>query len=104
MKDDVTWVEIDLKALTYNFLQCRKLARAQAKTKPKILAVVKSEAYGHGMLPVAKALQKKDVDIFGVSNVEEGITLREGGIPQPILLFESHQKSPVKKIIEYPSA
>ena len=55
--------------------------------KPKILAVVKSNAYGLGAVPVAKALQKAGAEWFGVTCANEGIELRESGIRKPILVL-----------------
>jgi len=55
--------------------------------------VVKSDAYGHGLLPVARTLAEEGVYGFGVSEVFEGLRLREAGFRQPIILlsgFESH--------------
>ena len=51
--------------------------------KPKILAVVKSNAYGLGAVPIAKTLQKAGVEWFGVTCANEGIELRESGIRKP---------------------
>jgi alanine racemase len=61
------------------------LARARAP-RSKILAVIKANGYGHGMLRVAAALAESDG--FAVLRVEEGATLREAGVHQPILLLE----------------
>lgn len=75
------WVEVNLAQLKENL---RNLAEL---TKPaQVCAVVKSEAYGHGMVPVAMALQ--DEDIWGVAVVTpaEGVKLREAGFQKPILV------------------
>jgi alanine racemase len=80
-----TWVEIDLKAVEHNFKLIRKIVSPQVK----VLAVVKADAYGHGMLAVVRRLIKSGVDYLGVASIEEGITLRQANIRQPILLFEN---------------
>jgi alanine racemase len=80
-----TWAEIDLKAIAYNF----KVIKKTVGPKVKILTVVKSDAYGHGMLPVAKKLVKLGVNYLGVASIDEGIILRRAGIQKPILLFEN---------------
>ncbi len=72
---------INIAALQANMRQIRSLA-----PESKILAVVKANAYGHGVLPVAQALP--NVDGFGVARIEEALTLRSGGIVKPILLLE----------------
>lgn len=72
---------IDLAALQHNFDRVRQLAPAS-----KILAVLKANAYGHGMLKVAQAL--KQADALGVARLDEALALRAGGIAKPIVLLE----------------
>ena len=72
---------IDLQALRHNY----QLARALAPNS-KALAVIKANAYGHGALPVARALADL-APAFAVSCTEEAMELRAGGIQQPILLM-----------------
>jgi alanine racemase len=68
-------------ALVNNLLVARQAAPAS-----KILAVIKANAYGHGLLRVAKALE--ECDGFAVLSLEEAVRLREAGFAQPILLLE----------------
>ena len=77
------WAEISLKAIQGNL----KVVRRQVGPKPKILAVVKSNAYGLGSVPVSKALEKAGADWFGVTCTNEGIELREAGIRKRILVL-----------------
>jgi len=49
--------------------------------------MVKADAYGHGAVPVAKALREEGVRIFGVATVEEGMELRRGGITEPVVVL-----------------
>ncbi len=62
------------------------LAARQAAPAAKLMAVVKANAYGHGLLRVARALE--DSDGFAVLNIDEAVRLREAGFTQPILLLE----------------
>lgn len=71
---------IDLAALRHN------LERARALAPKRIIAMVKANAYGHGIVRIASALQKADA--LGVASLEEGLILREAGITQPIILIE----------------
>ena len=64
-------IEIDLAALRHNFSQVRNLVGPSTS----ILAVVKSDAYGHGMVGVARELDNQGVEHFGVSTCR-GITRR----------------------------
>jgi alanine racemase len=76
-----TRLKIDLAALQNNLQRVRDIA-----PNSKVLAMVKANAYGHGVIPVAKAL--KGADALSVASIEEGLTLREAGITQPIVLIE----------------
>ena len=75
-----TKIKINLNALQANLKQVRHYA-GQAK----IWAMIKSDAYGHGLVPVATAL--KDADAFGVATLDEAVTLRHAGIKQPIIVL-----------------
>lgn len=79
-----TWAEVDLSVVRANL----KRFRAAVGPKPKLLFVVKANAYGHGAVPCAKAGQEL-ADWFGVSSVEEGLALRQAGIRKPILVLGS---------------
>ena len=72
---------IDLTALEHNFTRVKQLA-----PHSKVLAVLKANAYGHGMLAVAQAL--KQADALGVARLDEALALRAGGIARPIVLLE----------------
>ncbi|MCJ7603849.1 MAG: alanine racemase [Desulfobulbaceae bacterium] len=77
------WIEIDLAALRHN---CRALQHLLG-AGTKMLAVVKSDAYGHGMIPVARTLHEQGVGAFGVAEVHEGVMLRQAGISGDIVVF-----------------
>ncbi|WP_296270896.1 alanine racemase [Pseudomonas sp. UBA6323] len=72
---------IDLDALRQNYQLARELSGARA------LAVVKADAYGHGAVRCAQALES-EADGFAVACIEEALALREAGIQAPILLLE----------------
>lgn len=78
-----TWAEIDLDALAHNYRQ----VRAAADPKAKVCCVVKADGYGHGALRVAAELQSLGADWFAVSNLEEALQLRRGGIHKPLLVL-----------------
>jgi len=77
-----TQVEVDLSCLKENFQNIRKHV-----SPAKIMAVVKANAYGHGMIEVARFLERLDVDYLGVAVLEEGVLLRKAGITTPILVM-----------------
>lgn len=72
---------IDLHALRHNYRLARELSSANA------LAVIKADAYGHGAVACAQALQA-EADGFAVACIEEALQLRAAGIRAPILLLE----------------
>ncbi len=74
------WAEIDRDALRHNV----RIVRERIGSA-EMLAVVKANAYGHGMVRVAQVLAN-DVQLFGVANLEEAITLREA-LPHPIIIL-----------------
>lgn len=78
-----TWAQVDLDAIAHNFaVISRSLSEG---CRP--IAIVKADAYGHGAVPVAQALRRAGADFFGVSNLEEALQLRRGGIDAPVLIL-----------------
>ncbi len=90
-----TTAHIDLKNLRENIKKLRELSRA-----PRLMAVVKAQAYGHGGLRVAEASEDM-VDYFGVATVREGIELRRGGIKKPIAVLGGFFPGEEDAIVQY---
>ena len=78
-----TWAEVSLGALRQNF----RAIRQHIGDGQQICAVVKADAYGHGGVECARALEAEGATWFGVTSTDEGILLREGGIHGRILLM-----------------
>lgn len=78
-----TWAVIHLDRLDANLAQIRKRLPEQTK----IMGVVKADGYGHGDKMIAGALCKNGVDYFAVSNLDEALSLRRGGIECDILIL-----------------
>ncbi|HET9435989.1 MAG TPA: alanine racemase [Candidatus Limnocylindrales bacterium] len=76
-------MEIDLDAIQANLA----LLRARAGTGVPVHPVVKADAYGHGAIPVARALEAAGADGFCVAAYDEAVALRDGGIRRPILVL-----------------
>ncbi len=74
-------VQIDLDAIAHNIAEVRK------RTIAPILAVVKADAYGHGLVPVATTAIDSGATWLGVALLEEAISLREAGIEVPIIAW-----------------
>jgi alanine racemase len=108
------WAEISLKAILRNLAIIRKHVNStpafahhgkhgthsdQAHER-MILAVVKSNAYGLGAVPIAKALQKAGTEWFGVTCANEGIELRESGIRKRILVLTGFWPGEEKRLLQ----
>jgi alanine racemase len=79
---DRCWAEIDCAALRHN----ARVARERVGRSTSVLAVVKANGYGHGMVEVANAL-RDEVDLFGVANLGEAMELRAAAATKPIMLL-----------------
>jgi alanine racemase len=75
---------VHLDALTHNL----DVVRSCVGPKAEILAVVKAEAYGHGMIPVARYVLGHGASMLGVARIQESRALREAGVSAPTLVFE----------------
>ena len=91
------WMEIDLSAVRYNLRQVKQFVGPRVK----VLSVVKANAYGHGLVPVAKALSEAGTDLLGVASVLEGITLREEGVEGKILVLGQHLPEEAALVAEH---
>lgn len=91
-----TRAEVDLSALRHNLALARKLA-----APAEVLAVVKANAYGHGALQVARALEEEGVSLLGVALVEEGLELRNAGVKAPILVLGGSYEGGWDLMVEY---
>ena len=78
------WIKIDLNALAYNVRQIKSIL----SPRTALMAVVKSDAYGHGAVEVSQTAIENGATWLAVGNVIEGIELREAGINCPILILE----------------
>jgi alanine racemase len=96
------WAEVSLGALTHNFRAIRAHVNPKGGRGPrrKVLAVIKSNAYGHGIVPVARALSKVRADWFGVTCSAEGAELRTNGIREPILILTGFWAGEEKRILD----
>ncbi|MCE2515975.1 MAG: alanine racemase [Acidobacteria bacterium] len=87
-----THAVVDLARLVSNYRAIREhLAASAGAAPPRVIAVIKANAYGHGAVAVARALEAAEAEGGGVTlacaDIEEGIELREAGIQAPVLVF-----------------
>ncbi len=91
-----TYLEINLDAITKNFFDIKKRAGNSV-----VMPILKANAYGHGLITIAKHLQKLRADYLGVAFLEEGILLRESGIDIPILVLGGILGNQVPEFLNY---
>lgn len=104
MQDVRTWIEVDQRALHHNVEQFLKLI----PTRTRFMAVVKSNAYGHGLTLVAKALarhkgqnaHRKEI-WFGVDSLVEALRLRRENVENPILVLGSTLPARLWEAVEH---
>ena len=90
------WAEVNLDNIAHNVREIRKIV----DKKTEILGVVKADAYGHGVMEVAKVLLENGVSRLAVSMLDEAIQLRKNGIEVPILVLSYTDPGRVEEIIE----
>ncbi len=90
-----TWIEIDTEAIKHNVT----VLRSHIPTA-KMMAVVKSNAYGHGFIEFSRELEKLKIDWLGVDSIVEGLRLRQEGIKLPILVLGYTLPERVKEAVE----
>lgn len=95
LSDRPTRIRVDLDALTHNLRALRTHAGVP------VMGIVKANAYGHGLIPVALHLQAQGVEQLGVAFVEEGIALREAGVTVPILVLGGIHAPQVARFLEH---
>ncbi|EWS99658.1 alanine racemase [Intrasporangium oryzae NRRL B-24470] len=78
------WAEVDLSALEHNVRTLRALA-----PRSQFMAVVKADAYGHGLVPVARAAVRAGAEWLGVAQLGEAVALREAGLTTRLLTWLS---------------
>ncbi len=92
-----TWAEISLRALRHNY----RTIKDRVGEKVQVMAVVKANAYGHGAIECARALEEVGAAWFGVALVEEGIALRQAGIVRPIFCLGGFWRGQAELIIAH---
>ncbi|MBQ2093314.1 MAG: alanine racemase, partial [Ruminococcus sp.] len=78
-----TWAEISLDAIAHNFKEIKN----KIGDRTKLCCVVKADGYGHGAVELTQLYEQLGADWFAVSNIDEGIELRDAGCRKPILIL-----------------
>ena len=78
-----TWADISLDNLEHNYKQLR----SRLPSGCRFLGVVKADAYGHGAVPVSRALENFGAEYLAVANIEEAVQIRRGSVHLPVLIL-----------------
>ncbi len=87
------WIEVNLNNISWNIKKIRELV------KVPVMAVIKANAYGHGLVEIARFLEREGVEWLMVGKVEEAFKLRRSGIRCPILNFGPFSKEDCEIIL-----
>ena len=90
-----TWAEVSLGTLRHNF----RAVQRHISTAVTVCAIVKADAYGHGAVECARALEEEGARWFGVTSLDEAIPLREAGIRGRILLMTGFWRGEEEEIV-----
>ncbi len=88
------WLEIDLKNMGWNLNKIRK----KVNNRP-VMAVIKANAYGHGLVEIGKFLESQNIDFLAVGKFQEALSLRENGVKAPVLNFCSYSKHEAAEMV-----
>ena len=90
------WIEIDLVQFQKNIATVKK-----AIGKALLCLPIKANAYGHGLIKMAQAATKAQVDYLAVAHVQEGISLREANIATPIIVLGAIHEDQMAELLHY---
>lgn len=89
---------VNLDAIRHNLQEVRK----KLEDSTKLMVIIKADAYGHGAVPLAKAIgEGGKIDYYGVAIIEEAVELRKAGITTPILILGYTPKEQYDLVVEY---
>jgi len=89
------WAEIDLDNLAHNVREIRKITSPNSK----IMAVVKADAYGHGIIKTSEVVLRNGADCLGVAILDEALSLRERGFKVPIVILGYTPESDLEHVV-----
>ena len=97
MQSRPTWVDVDLDAIAHNY----RVLRSRLRAGTLLLAQAKGNAYGHGLVEVARAYERLGADWLGVACIDEAARLRDGGVTKPILVQAAILPEEAEAVLDY---
>ena len=92
-----TWAEVSIDAITHNF----EIIKKKIDGRAKICCVIKADGYGHGAVELAAVYEKLGADFFAVSNIDEGIEIRNAGFNLPMVILGYTPVTQAENLAEY---
>lgn len=96
-EETACWVEIDLSSLRRNF----RIVRQRTIPDTPVISIIKANAYGHGVIPVARVLVEEGSSILGVANVNEARELRMAGISGRVMVMGRTIEAELEKAVRW---
>ena len=97
MAERPSWIEIDLRAIGRNYRELQRIAGPRRR----VIASIKANAYGHGVLDVARALERLNVFAFWTGHVPEALALRAAGIRARIIMFGGYLPEAIPELLRH---
>ncbi|MDO9565847.1 MAG: alanine racemase [Candidatus Desulfaltia sp.] len=97
MQHPIVWAEVDLEDIAHNVRELRRITSPDSR----LMAVVKANAYGHGLIEVAGKALESGAQALGVARASEGIELRKAGFDAPILVFSYTPPNMARELVEF---
>ncbi|MDI6687922.1 MAG: alanine racemase [Desulfobacterales bacterium] len=97
MQHPIIWAEVDLEDIAHNVRELRRITSPDSR----LMAVVKANAYGHGLIEVAGKALESGAQALGVARASEGIELRKAGFDAPILVFSYTPPNMAGELVEF---
>ena len=88
-------VRVDLAAAAHNLSEARRIVGPEVR----VMAAVKADAYGHGLVPVAKQMVAAGADALGVMDTDEAVRLRDAGISAPVFILAGFETRDCDEIV-----
>lgn len=92
-----SYAKINLKSFSHNLQYIKHLL----KPSTKVMAILKSNAYGHGSIMLARQVETEGANMLGVTNLDEAIVLRDAGINLPVLILSGVMEYQISSFLKY---
>ena len=92
-----TWIEVDLAAIKHNYREIRR----RVGPEPKVIASLKANAYGHGIVEFARILSDLDIYSVATGSFQDALAIRQAGLDVKIQMFAGHLPQAIPELLRY---